>query len=262
MVILIMALLFSACSKAGAQTGGGKSITSADALKAYLDSQPTNSVDKPIKVKMSVNEQMIGNVVKVIQDAGKYVNLDLSGSPLTTIPREAFKDCKSLAVIIIPNGVTNIGWYAFVGTSLTAITIPNSVTSIEGRAFGGISLTAITIPDSVTSIGDGAFWGCTSLTSITIGNSVTSIENNVFSSCTSLTSIIIPNSVTNIGLSAFIKCENLTSVTFQGTIESDNLGDFFYPSFMGDLEAKYLKGGIGTYTTTAPVSDNSIWTKQ
>jgi len=30
----------------------------------------------------------------------------------------------------------------------------------------------------------------------------------------------------------------------------------------GDLREKYLAGGIGTYTTTAPVNDFSKWTKQ
>jgi hypothetical protein len=28
------------------------------------------------------------------------------------------------------------------------------------------------------------------------------------------------------------------------------------------LRAKYLAGGIGTYTTTAPVDRNAKWTKQ
>jgi hypothetical protein len=28
------------------------------------------------------------------------------------------------------------------------------------------------------------------------------------------------------------------------------------------LRAKYLAGGVGTYTTTAPVSTSSVWTKQ
>jgi len=28
------------------------------------------------------------------------------------------------------------------------------------------------------------------------------------------------------------------------------------------LNTKYLAGGIGTYTTTAPVSSTSVWTKQ
>jgi len=199
MVILIMTLLFSACSKAGTQTGGGKSITSADALKAYLDSQPANSVDKPIKVKMSVNEQMIGNVVSAINSAGKYVSLDLSGSPLTIIRKGAFEDCTSLAGIIIPNSVTIIDWDAFeYCTNLTSVTIPDSVTIIRDKAFSG--------------------------------------------------------------------CLSLTSVTFQGTIlpiiPYERLDGLYFYAFMGDLEAKYLKGGIGTYTTTAPVSDNSIWAKQ
>jgi len=28
------------------------------------------------------------------------------------------------------------------------------------------------------------------------------------------------------------------------------------------LQEKYLAGGIGTYTTTAPVNENSKWTKK
>ena len=61
--------------------------------------------------------------------------------------------------VIIPDGVTSIGDYAFEGCiSLTSITIPDSVTSIGSNAFNGCSsLTSITIPDSVTSIGANAF---------------------------------------------------------------------------------------------------------
>ena len=68
--------------------------------------------------------------------------------------------------LIIPNGVTSIGHYAFEGCeSLTSVTIPDGVTSIGHYAFSGCtSLTSVTIPDSVTSIGDFAFYRCTSLT--------------------------------------------------------------------------------------------------
>jgi len=92
-----------------------------------------------------------------------------------------------------------------------------------------------------------------------IPNSVTSIEEYAFFH-TSLTSITIGNGVTSIGDTAFYDCTSLTSVTFQGTISSSN---FHLEAFdgTGDLRAKYLAGGAGTYTTTAPVGRNSVWTK-
>ena len=93
--------------------------------------------------------------------------------------------------ITIPNGVTSIGNYAFMGyKALASITIPNSVTSIGRLAFAECrALASITIPDSVTSIGSLAFSACTALTSITIPSSVTSIESGAFSNCHNLTDI-------------------------------------------------------------------------
>jgi hypothetical protein len=44
-----------------------------------------------------------------------------------------------------------------------------------------------------------------------------------------------------------ITSANLHSNTFSG---------------LGDLRNKYLAGGMGTYTTTAPVSQSSVWRKQ
>ena len=113
----------------------------------------------------------------------------------------------------IPNSVTTIGDWAFVGCdSLTSINIPNSVTTIGKGAFSGCSsLTSINIPNSVTTIGDWAFAGCNSLTSINIPNSVTTIGKCAFWWCDSLTNINIPNSVTTIEDGAFCGCENLPS---------------------------------------------------
>ncbi|MBR4973470.1 MAG: leucine-rich repeat domain-containing protein, partial [Clostridia bacterium] len=90
------------------------------------------------------------------------------------------------------------------GTSITSVVIENGVTSIGHYAFYKCtSLTSINIPNSVTSIGDRAFRECTSLTSITIPDSVMSIGSNAFYYCDSLTSITIPDSVTSIGIGAF-----------------------------------------------------------
>jgi hypothetical protein len=118
-IAFIAAIVFfmPACI-ASAQT-----INSAVALKEYLDKQPANSPDKPIKVTMSINDPMLKGIVAAIKSAGKYVSLNLSGNALTTIPDRAFYGCEMLAAITIPNSVTSIGERAFFGcTSLTSVT--------------------------------------------------------------------------------------------------------------------------------------------
>jgi len=204
----------------------GKGINSPEELKKYLDSRPANSPDKPIKVTIIVNDQTFKSFADVIKSAGKYVNINFSGGSLTTIPAYAFFD-------VDENEDTYYGCEL-----LVSITMPNSVTGIEGFAFADCTgLTSVTIPKSVTSIGAAAFCDCTGLTGVTIPNSVESIKEG-----------------------AFIGCTNLSGVTFQGA--SSNFEYYYIPPFAGDLRDKYLDGGIGTYTTTAPVDFDSTWTKK
>ena len=61
----------------------------------------------------------------------------------------------------MPDGVTEIGWYAFEECT---------------------SLTSITIPDGVTDIGNGAFYGCTGLRSISLPKNV-QLGDYVFAGC-------------------------------------------------------------------------------
>ncbi len=116
-----------------------------------------------------------------------------------------YNSVRNIEKIVIKQGVTDIGGYAFsYCSSLTSITIPSGVTDIGESAFYGCSsLTSITIPSSVTDIGGSAFSDCSSLTSITIPDSVTFIGGSAFYGCSSLTNITIPSRVTSIGDCAF-----------------------------------------------------------
>ncbi|MDR1565253.1 MAG: leucine-rich repeat domain-containing protein [Oscillospiraceae bacterium] len=97
----------------------------------------------------------------------------LGGYKVTEIGNSAFSNCgERLTSVIIPDGVTTIGWSAFEGCK---------------------GLTDINIPDSVVTIGGYAFCGCESLKDITIPNSVTTISNFAFAGCSNLKSVVIPN---------------------------------------------------------------------
>jgi len=70
---------------------------------------------------------------------------DLAGE-YTQIGKHAFKNCSSINDVVIPNGVTTIGDYAF----------------------ESLSVTSLTIPDTVEQIGVGALYGCNKLQSLSI----------------------------------------------------------------------------------------------
>ena len=102
-----------------------------------------------------------------------------------------FIDDNEIKDLVIPEGVTTIGSYAFYGSEgLTSVTIPNSVKEIGYSAFSNCSgLTSVTIGNGVTEIGSGIFSYCERLTSISIGRGVILIKQDAFYECFSLENI-------------------------------------------------------------------------
>ena len=175
---------------------------------------------------------------------------------------------KSIKHVVIENGVTSIGEFAFDDcTGLMSVAMPNSVTSIRTRAFSGCTgLTSVTIPDSVTVLGSSAF-SCTGLMSVVIPNSVTSIEGWTFSDCTGLMSVTIPSSVTSIGDSTFSGCIGLTSVTIPNSVTSigeyafsgcTGLASITIPDSVRKIENKTFSDCTGLISVTIPDSVTDI----
>lgn len=130
-----------------------------------------------------------------IEDIASWcgITFGIKGNPLEHYAENLYLNNELLTDLVVPDGVTSIGDYAFVNYDLlTSVVIPGSVTYIGDYAFNGCSLiTELVIPDSVTEIGEFAFAGWTSLETVTIGKGVTSIGDQAFSGCTSLTSVRI-----------------------------------------------------------------------
>lgn len=165
-----------------------------------------------------------------------------NGKPVTAIGSCAFRDCRKLLSVFVPEGVTSIGYGAFRDCrnlkgiflpdsvdsicfgafencySLKKVTIPNKIISIEGCLFKNCkALTSVIMSDKVTFIGEKAFDGCDCLKDIILGGVIT-IDINAFSRCKEMKSITLPKTLKTIEAYTFFSCFNLTHIIFKGTM--------------------------------------------
>ncbi len=205
----------------------------------------------------NITSLKIGNGVRTIvnsafRECKNLTSLTL-GNNLRTIGSEAFYRCNSLrGDVVIPDGVTTIGTYAFAYSTLRSIVLPPNLETIEIQTFAYCdSLRAVVIPDNVKYIGNSAFYSCDSLTNVEFGEGVVDIGSMVFSGCGKVTGPLynsnlfaympttyqpngaktnyeyeIPEGIKTIAQYAFDGCGYLFSATIPNSVTS--IGDYAF----------------------------------
>lgn len=163
------------------------------------------------------------NLTWTLDDEGK---LTVSGTgDMTHIP-EFTQYASDIKSVVMEEGVTSIGNFAFQRASLTGeLDLPDSLITIGSYAFNGdTGLTGdLVIPSHVTTIGAQAFYGCTGFNGdLVLSDSITEIGGSVFYGCSNLTGgLHLPEQITSIGKFAFSGCTGLTGdLVIPGSIKT------------------------------------------
>ena len=171
---------------------------------------------------------------------------------VTSIGNNAFHSCNAESVDLQGTSLVSIGKNAFSRcTMLMSIFIPESVQSIGSEAFSlceGLSM--VELPTTLTIIPDGIFTDCALLESITIPDTVTEIGANAFLRCKVFSLETLPGGIKSIGAAAFENCGSIENLELPKTLES--IGEAAFggtiidkASFDGTLEKWAAIGGDG-----------------
>lgn len=142
-----------------------------------------------------------------IMNMTNLMALDLSEAQITEIPNNAFKNKSKINSVILPEGITRIGEYAFQGTNIRRVNIPSTVKTIARYSFCGTPLQFVTFAENsqLETIERYAFQALSSLQSVDFGNmsNLKAIKYAAFADCPQLKEFIMPNSVTELGYYQF-----------------------------------------------------------
>ncbi len=153
---------------------------------------------------------------------------------------------ESAETIVLSEGITSVGSYAFYGFSaLKKVTLPSTMKSVGKLAFGFCgSLENVILPDGLESIGESAFEACISLKSAYLPVSVGTIGPRAFALCTSLESALITGTPSELPESMFLLCKNLKKLTLNEQAKDMKIAD-------NAFEGTSVNREMATYTASA-----------
>jgi len=175
-------------------------------------------------VNATINWTLDDEGVLTISGTGDMPNYASS----TDAPWDTYEN--DIVEIIVQEGITYIGKYAFVCNKVLTLIIPESVTSANMSfaslpSLKNLYYNAINCNSSFESFGA----SCGNLENLVIGNNVTRIPDYFVLNAWKITSVNLPNSVTYIGHRSFENCP-ITSIIIPenvSTIQSRAFGQIF-----------------------------------
>lgn len=137
---------------------------------------------------------------------------------VTTIGEYAFENCTLLESVAISDSVEKMGKYAFSGCSaLKRISLPDSIAQIGNCAFRASGLEAVKIPEGVTLLGEGMFARCPNLQTVELPSTLQTIRENAFIG-SGLNKIVLPENLKYIGHECFYECTNLEEIKIPDSV--------------------------------------------
>ncbi len=115
--------------------------------------------------------------------------------------------------VVVPDGISAIGVFAFAESGVKRVVVPDSVTEIGEGAFSQCRvLKEVRLPETLGKMGKSVFNGCSALTSVHFPKGLAEVPTSAFLYCESLQEVVLPDTVTEIGAYAFFSTKVPSSI--------------------------------------------------
>ncbi len=143
---------------------------------------------------------------------------------VTELADSALSTSRNMSAVVIPEGITTIGSYAFLNCSkITTLRLPHTLSHVKTSAFFNCSY----LSKGKFIIDDLAWW-CGIVFDNSNANPVYFAKHIYSDENTEITEAVIPEGVTAIGDYAFNKCEGITAVSLPSSLTTIGENAFAY----------------------------------
>ena len=175
--------------------------------------------DKSGNFSIDETHDIIAKNIEVLPGSKLYCTVDgiLYSKDMHTLIR-----CPLLKTghVDIPDGVSEIGEYAFRRGRISSVSFPDSLVKIGRMAFFNSEISDISFGKGIKKIGEGcSFSICTNLTKLILPLQAEEIGDSVFSDCKNLSEVVFNSRLVSISRRAFSGCDRLEKVVIPESVQ-------------------------------------------